>query len=109
MIFVTVVCLFFASNGELSNCKIVLDIDTMEGKKRQGCGFSHTIEARIRGSQTKPRKIKAKRCGAPKGGGGGGKRRWDTGKCCLNWLSKIVFNILEGQTRGEVGSPVGEQ
>ena len=24
--------------------------------------------------------------------------RWDTGKCCLNWLSKIVITILEGQT-----------
>ena len=24
--------------------------------------------------------------------------RWDTGKFCINWLSKIVINILEGQT-----------
>ena len=51
------------------------------GRSKAGKGgfFTH---------QREPRKIKATRCGAPKGGG--------TGKFCLHWLSKNVINILEG-------------
>ena len=38
--FIIIGYLFFASNGELINCKIVLDI--LEGLKRQGWVFQRT-------------------------------------------------------------------
>ena len=58
----------------------------LEGQKRQGCVFHTTTGARRPecGVRGKPRQIKAKRCGAPGGGGQRPRGNSDTGKSCLN-------------------------
>ena len=64
------------------------------GRSESGKGVFFTQQQEHGGPNAggaKPRKNKAKRCGAPKGGGVGGEEerlpveiRWNTGKFCLN-------------------------
>ena len=74
----------------------------LEGQKRQGCvPHTTTTARRPECGEGKPRKIKAKRCGAPKGGEGGEEEervpvefRWDTGKLCHHWLRSKGFQSI---------------
>ena len=84
-----------SKNGKNSTKSNNSSANILEGHKAARVCFSHNNRSKgPECGRAKPRTIKAKRCGAPKGGGG----RWeeeecfpveirgDTGKFCLNWL-----------------------
>ena len=111
--FIIIGYLLFACNGELINCKIVIDI--LEGRNRQGCDFHTTTGARRPncGGGGKPEKLRPRGVG-PRRGGGAFSRGNSVGYR-QNFVSigckKMVINILEGQTlqrwEGRRGSTVG--